>query len=179
MIFLSRLRKPKLCLPLKKLKNVSLMSARVCLTGGGTLGSHLPACLPKKKKTPQHIFQLAFKVDIQSARQEEKKQKKNKQQCGLCLGLKFSEGHYNHLLPSQTFTPPLRRLLTPPSQKREAFLLCLHSQLRATHWISFSLSGLSFFMVFLCLFWFCLASRGSHGPVCSLRAWVDKDKNEC
>lgn len=30
------------------------------------------ACL----KTPQHIFQLAVKVDIQSARQEEKKEKR-------------------------------------------------------------------------------------------------------
>lgn len=42
------------------------------------------ACL----KTPQHIFQLAVKVDIQSARQEEKEEKKR--QCGLCLGLIFS-----------------------------------------------------------------------------------------
>jgi len=57
------------------------------------------ACL----KTPQHIFQLALKVDIQSARQEEKK----KRQCGLCLGLIFSGEHYNQLLPSQTSFPVL------------------------------------------------------------------------
>lgn len=53
------------------------------------------ACL----KTPQHIFQVALKVDIQSARQEEKKKKT---QCGLCLGLMLSGEHYNQLLPSQT-----------------------------------------------------------------------------
>lgn len=98
-----------------------------------------PSACPE---TPQHIFQLALKVDIQSVRQEEKK----KRQCSLCLGHMVSGEHSNQLLPSQTSFPiayVMRKLSDFTSSQCASTtdtslqFLCLHSQIRATHWISF------------------------------------------
>lgn len=125
-------------------------------------------------KTPQHIFQLAPTVDIQSARQEEKKKKR---QCGLCLGLIFSGEHYNQLLPSQTSVPILCDekviWLYKQSEMRDTILhlLCLHSQIRVTHWISL-LCQISCSFSFLMVFFFLVCpdnvfTRESPGQVCS------------
>lgn len=143
-----------------------VMSAFVRLSGGGTLWSHLPA-----SKTPQHIFQLAPKSWHSIC---EAGGKKKKRQCGLCLRLMFSREHYNQLLPSQTSFPILWEcVLTSQAVRTEIYYisLCLHSQIRATHWISFlrqlslSLWWSSFF-----LFWFALTMYPPQRAPCTLHS---------
>lgn len=107
-------------------------------------------------KNSTAYFPTCSKVDIQSARQEEKKR-----QCGLCLELRSSGEHYNQLLPSQTSFSILCCLTLQQLETIAFISLCLHSQIRAT--LDFlSLSGL-FFSSFFCsnLPWQCIHQRGS------------------
>lgn len=115
------------------------------------------------RKTPQHIFQLAVKVDIQSARQDEKQT-----MCPL-LGLIFSGERYNQLLPSQT-SAPITRVETVTwflhlTRDIILFFLMFTFLNKGDTLDFFSLSGLSFMFLFQ-------PSRGLRGLVC-FALWSD------
>lgn len=150
-IFLSRLRKPKLCFAIKEAQEC-VIKKYWCVWLEEELFD--PIC---RLKTPQHIFQVARKVDIQSARQGEREREK-KRQCGLCLGFVFSGEHSNQLLPSQTSFPILRDVIWLHRQSEMThtglhFFMFTNPQIRATHWISF-LCHVSLSLCFVC-FGFC------------------------
>lgn len=114
------------------------------------------ACL----KTPQHIFQLAVKVDIQSARQEEKKKTMWPLfRAHILWGTFWSVVVKPNLCSNHVWwdSYPILHLMRNIIQ----YVLCLHSQIRVTHWISF----LCQFSRSLWCFWFGLPSQCIHHRV--------------
>lgn len=131
-----------------------------------------PICLPKNSTTYFPTCSQSWHSICKAGRK--------KRQCGLCLGLIFSGEHYNQLLPSQTSFPVLcdEKVIwlysSQNAQMRDSSLqfLCLHSQIRATHWIYF-LSGLSISKVYFFCFglpWQCVHQRVSRaGLLCNMK----------